>query len=179
MNAIPLSQAPPEYLEVAWIASTCKLFMGVGWITNYIGMIYNSWKYQTYGMSLMPLCCNFAWELVYALIHPFDGGLERSVHYTGLALNCGVMYTAVRFAAREWNHAPLVQRNLLWIFVMCVAGWMSAHLALAAQLGPSLLVYISQPGDDDRRSGRKSSFAASAIILKIRPSALPPRYGVT
>lgn len=139
MNAIPLSQAPPEYLEVAWIASTCKLFMGVGWITNYIGMIYNSWKYQTYGMSLMPLCCNFAWELVYALIHPFDGGLERSVHYTGLALNCGVMYTAVRFAAREWNHAPLVQRNLLWIFVMCVAGWMSAHLALPHNWGPPCL----------------------------------------
>ncbi|KAM4067155.1 terpene cyclase atmB [Hirsutella rhossiliensis] len=115
MNVADLSRAPPEYHDVAWIADTCKLLMGVGWTTNYVGMIYKSLRDQTYGMALMPLCCNFAWELTYALIYPFGSDLEK-----------------------EWAHAPLVQRNIPIIFIVCVAGWMSAHLALAAQIGPAL-----------------------------------------
>ncbi|KAI9152363.1 Terpene cyclase atmB [Paramyrothecium foliicola] len=132
------SVAPSEFLEVAWIAQTCKLLMGIGWTTNYIGMIYKSLKDQTYSMALMPLCCNFAWELTYALIYPFNSNLEMWVHYTGLALNCGVMYTAIKNAPREWQHSPLVQRNLPFIFVICIAGWTSAHVAVATQIGPSL-----------------------------------------
>ncbi|PFH58950.1 hypothetical protein XA68_13016 [Ophiocordyceps unilateralis] len=138
MNAFNQSRAPPEYQDVAWIADTCKLLMGVGWTINYIGMISKSLKDRTYAMSIMALCCNFAWEITYAFIYPFGSHLERCVHYSGLLLNCGVMYTAIKNAPREWAHAPLVQRNLPVIFVVCISGWMSAHLALAAQIGPGL-----------------------------------------
>lgn len=138
MDVADLSRAPPEYHDVAWIADTCKLLMGLGWTINYVGMIYKSLQDKTYGMALMPLCCNFAWELTYAFIYPFGSNLEKWVHYTGLMLNCGVMYTAIKNAPREWAHAPLVQRNLLTIFIVCVAGWMSAHLALATQIGPAV-----------------------------------------
>jgi paspaline synthase len=133
-----LSGAPPEFLEIAWICTACKALMGVGWLTNYIGMIYNSIKEKTYGMSLMALCCNFAWELTYAVIYPFGSRLEAYVHCTGLALNCMVMYTAVTNAPREWDHAPLVKKNLNLIFVLLVAGWTTAHLAMARQFGPAL-----------------------------------------
>ncbi|RCI09427.1 hypothetical protein L249_3754 [Ophiocordyceps polyrhachis-furcata BCC 54312] len=138
MNVVDPSQAPPEYQRVAWMADTCKLLMGIGWTANYIGMIYTSLQHDTYAMSLMALCCNFAWEVTYALIYPFGSRLEKSVHYSGLVLNCGVMYTAVKNAPREWTHAPLVQRHVRLIFVLCLAGWTSAHMALAAQLGPLL-----------------------------------------
>lgn len=138
MNAADVAQAPPEYQNVAWIADACKLLMGVGWMTNYIGMIYKSFQEKTYCMSLMPLCCNFAWELVYAVLYPFGSGVEQYVLLPGLVLNGVVMYTAVRFGRNEWAHAPLVQRNLHLIFTVCVVGWMSAHLALAAQFGPTL-----------------------------------------
>lgn len=91
MDSTHLSNAPPEFQDVAWIASICKALMGVGWLTNYVGMIYKSNKENTYGMSLMALCCNFAWELTYAIIYPFGSGLEKYIHYTGLMLNCAVM----------------------------------------------------------------------------------------
>ncbi|KAG5743198.1 hypothetical protein H9Q69_012848 [Fusarium xylarioides] len=137
MDVSDISRAPPEYLDVAWIADTCKLLMGIGWTTNYIGMVYKSLQDETYAMSLMALCCNFAWELTYALMYPFGSDLEMYVHFSGLILNCGVMYTAVKNAHREWGHAPLVQRNLPLIFIICVAGFMSGHVALATQIGPS------------------------------------------
>ncbi|OBR09784.1 hypothetical protein CH63R_05476 [Colletotrichum higginsianum IMI 349063] len=138
MNVADISQAPEAYRDVVWIADTCKLIMGIGWTANYVGMIRKSLKDQTYAMALLPLCCNFAWELTYAIMYAFTTSLEKYVHFSGLLLNCGVMYTAVKNAPREWEHAPLVQRNLRLIFVLAVAGFASAHVVLAKQVGPEL-----------------------------------------
>ncbi|KAK6215656.1 hypothetical protein QIS74_08675 [Colletotrichum tabaci] len=138
MNVADVSQAPEAYRDVVWIADTCKLIMGIGWTANYVGMIRKSLKDQTYAMALLPLCCNFAWELTYAIMYAFTTSLEKYVHFSGLLLNCGVMYTAVKNAPREWEHAPLVQRNLRLIFVLAVAGFASAHIVLAKQVGPEL-----------------------------------------
>ncbi|KAF6842706.1 hypothetical protein CMUS01_02834 [Colletotrichum musicola] len=138
MNVADISRAPPAYHDVAWIADACKLIMGLGWTTNYVGMIRKSLKDDTYAMALLPLCCNFAWELTYAIMYAFGSSLEKWVHLSGLALNCGVMFTAVKNAPREFAHAPLVQRNLRLIFLLAIAGFASAHLALALQVGPEL-----------------------------------------
>ncbi|KAK6839307.1 hypothetical protein PG995_007410 [Apiospora arundinis] len=143
MDVHDLTRAPPEYLEVVWVTDVCKLVMAVGWLSNYIGMIAKSIKEQTYSMALMPLCCNFAWEFTYFFIYPYKVPMERNIHTLAFLLNCGVMYTAVRYGAREWGHAPLVQRNLPVIFVVCIACWVSAHVAFAEQYGPSLAQAVS------------------------------------
>lgn len=138
MDGFDVSQAPLEYREVEWIANIFVLGMGIGWLINYVGMVYKSFNDQTYGMSLMPLCCNIAWEVVYGLIHPSQSWAERGVFLSGLAINFGVMYAAIKFSPNEWTHAPLVQRNLPLIFAVGIVGWVTGHLALAAEIGPSL-----------------------------------------
>lgn len=185
MDSSDLSRAPPAFQEVAWICITCKALMGVGWLTNYLGMIYKSNQEKTYGMALMPLCCNFAWELTYALVYPFQSKLEQYVHTTGLALNCLVMYTAVRYAHGEWAHAPLVQRNLPLLFVVTVAGFVSGHVAFAAQLGPSLAQAWSafacqlllSVGGLCQLLSRGHSRGASYTLWYVRTCAVPPRSG--
>jgi paspaline synthase len=138
MDGFDVSQAPPEYREVEWIANIFVLGMGLGWMINYVGMVYKSFKDRTYGMSLMPLCCNIAWEVVYSLIYPSQSWIERGVFLSGLAINFGIMYSAIKFSPNEWTHAPLVMRNLPLIFVVGIVGWMTGHLALAAEIGPTL-----------------------------------------
>lgn len=111
-----LSSAPPQYREVAGIADWALLAQGLGWSINYLAMIYHSYKDRTYGMAILPLCCNFA---------------------TWMILNLFVMYTAIKFAPNEWQHAPLVRQCLPWIFPVAIAAFTAGHLALAATVGVS------------------------------------------
>jgi paspaline synthase len=138
MDGFDVSQAPPEYRAVEPIADLFVLGMGLGWLINYVGMIYQSFKDETYGMAIMPLCCNIAWEIVYSLIYPSKSLMEQGVFIAGLSINIGVMYAAIKFAPKEWSHAPLVMRNLSLIFFLATLGFLTGHLALAAEIGHSL-----------------------------------------
>lgn len=138
MDGFDASQAPQQYQDVKPLADLFVVGMGLGWLINYFGMVYTSFKERTYGMAIMPLCCNIAWEIVYCLIHPSKNRVELSVFALGLVINLGVMYAAIVFSSREWSHAPLVERNLPRIFCVCIIGFITGHLALAAEIGPSL-----------------------------------------
>ncbi|KAB8071307.1 hypothetical protein BDV29DRAFT_193379 [Aspergillus leporis] len=138
MDGFDASQAPPEYLAVKPLADFFVFGMGLGWVINYVGMVYVSFKERTYGMAIMPLCCNIAWEFVYSLVYPSKSLMERGVFAAGLLINLGVMYAAISFSPLEWSHAPLVERNLPWIFAIGTIGFLTGHLALAAEIGHSL-----------------------------------------
>src|SRR4029077_9338738 len=62
----------------------------------------------------------------------------QGVFVSGLAINFGVIYTAIKFAPNEWTHSPLVMRNLPLIFALVIVGFLAGHIALAAAIGPSL-----------------------------------------
>lgn len=64
---------------------------------NYFGMVYISFKERTYGMAIMPLCCNIAWEISYWLVHPPKYQAKLAMFGMGLSINLGVMYAAIIF----------------------------------------------------------------------------------
>ncbi|KAI1082130.1 hypothetical protein F5B20DRAFT_587788 [Whalleya microplaca] len=131
-NALP----PPAYQEVRWLADTFVVMMGVGWMINYVGMIWHSRKGDTYSMALIPLCNNIGWELVYTLVYPSSNNVELLVFAIGATLNIFIMAAAARAARSEWSHSPLVRDHALFILLgltlMCFAG----HVALAMEIGP-------------------------------------------
>nr|AGN73002.1 IdtB-like protein [Epichloe aotearoae] len=131
-------EPPSSYQDVQWLADMLVAFMGVGWLINYVGMIWHSYKGETYSMGIIPLCCNIGWELVYTLVYPSRNKVEVAVFAAGVTLNVFIMVAASRAAKTEWSHSPLVANHTSLIFfcgtVMCFAG----HLALAAEIGPGL-----------------------------------------
>ncbi|PYI12652.1 hypothetical protein BO78DRAFT_300697 [Aspergillus sclerotiicarbonarius CBS 121057] len=137
MDGFDITHAPPAYRSIEPIVNIFVLGMGLGWVINYIGMVYISFKEQTYAMAILPLCCNIAWEIVFGVIH-HQNRLESTVIQTGMVLNLAIMYSAIKCSPNEWAHAPLVQRNLPGIFFLGVAGFFTGHLALVAELGPGL-----------------------------------------
>ena len=135
MDGFDLSQAPIEYQAVKPLADLFLLGSALGWVVNYVGMVYTSFNDGTYAMSIFPLCCNFAWEIVYTLIYTSKNRLEWGVTFLAMAINFGIMYAAVIFSPREWTYAPLVEQNLHWIFAIGIIGFFTGHLALAAEIG--------------------------------------------
>lgn len=129
---------PPEYERYAWIVDAATLVQGLLWALNYGEASYRSIKDRTYGMAIFPLCCNYAWELVYTLIYSSQNKYERIIMTTWLILNSVMMGCAIKFAPNEWIHAPLVKRNIPFIFLAGVAAFVIAQLALAATVGPGL-----------------------------------------
>lgn len=129
---------PPEYLEIKWIPDTFVFLMGLGWCVNYIEMVRLSFRDKTYGMAIIPLCCNLAWEIVYTFVYPSRSTAEKFVFLTGFMINTAVVYAAIRFSPREWGHAPLVQQHLPLIFAIGFWACLVGHLALAAEIGPTL-----------------------------------------
>lgn len=129
---------PAEYQPFAWIADTATLVQGVCWAINYGNAIYRSVKDRTYGMAILPLCCNLSWEFVYTVIYRSQNVYEHIVISTWLILNVIMMGCAIKFAPNEWGHAPLVQRTLPFIFLAGTIAFVMGQLALAATVGPGL-----------------------------------------
>jgi paspaline synthase len=65
MDGFGDANAPPAYQAVKPTVDVLLLLMGVGWTINYTGMLHKSFQDRTYGMAIMPLCSNIAWEVVY------------------------------------------------------------------------------------------------------------------
>lgn len=140
MDRFNVSQAPPEYREVEWISNLFIAGMGIGWVINYVGMVYQSFRDKTYSMAILPLCCNISWELVYGLVYPSNNFVEHGAFLAGLTVNFAIIYAAVRFAPNEWTHSPLVMRNMPLIFFLGISACISGHLALAAEIGSDLAI---------------------------------------
>ncbi|KAA8652641.1 uncharacterized protein ATNIH1004_001546 [Aspergillus tanneri] len=136
MEKIDISKAPPEYRQIQGIVSILPIGYGVSFIICYGAVLYQAFKDRSYGMSMMTICCNFAWELVYAFVHRSKDSTRQIVFVVWALLQAIILYSAIKFSPNEWKHAPLVQQNILLIYTLCFLGFFSWHLALAAYLGP-------------------------------------------
>lgn len=137
---IRVADAPHELQELAWLCYTCQTISNVFWVANYVTMVTISLKEGTYCMPLLSLCSNLGWEFTYAFIFEFDDGgssdYARYLHYIGVSVNIYVTYLTVKNGkAREWIHAPLVQRNLGKIVVGAILLFTAAEVLFAMQIG--------------------------------------------
>ncbi|PWY82726.1 hypothetical protein BO83DRAFT_395783 [Aspergillus eucalypticola CBS 122712] len=140
MDGFDATQAPAAYKTVEPIVNILTLAMTLGWLVNYAGMIHISFKEKTYAMGIMPL-----------LIYPPKNRLELIVTATALIVNVAIMYSAMRHSPNEWSHAPLVQRNLRYIFAVAAfcrlllgTGGLCQLLCRGSSRGASNLLWISR-----------------------------------
>ncbi|GFF94581.1 hypothetical protein IFM61392_09387 [Aspergillus lentulus] len=129
------SSAPAGYQALVWIADLTQLGQGLCWAINYALMAYKSYQESTYAMSIIQLCCNFAWELVYTFIYSSRNPLGKFNICLYLFFNVFIMSFAVTFAPWEWGHAPMVQLNVGGIFLLGTIAFILAHVALARKVG--------------------------------------------
>ncbi|MEN0055073.1 MAG: hypothetical protein AAGC65_15470 [Mucilaginibacter sp.] len=68
---------------------------GLAWTITYVALVYRGLKDKSYGMPLIPLALNFAWEFVFSIIYPpLSDGISGTI-VNGIWMTCdlGIIIT--------------------------------------------------------------------------------------
>ncbi|EAU29526.1 conserved hypothetical protein [Aspergillus terreus NIH2624] len=108
------------------------------WSLSYINTVRTTLSDQLPSVSFMSICCDVAWEFVYAFVYPI-----ASSHWAGgiriwFAMHCVMLFIVAKYAPNDWDHVPLMKRFARLAYVAITIGFMAGHLALASEIGPAL-----------------------------------------
>ncbi|KAK4112270.1 hypothetical protein N656DRAFT_798611 [Canariomyces notabilis] len=101
-------------------------FGGICWTLCYLLIAREGLRTKSYGMPLLALANNFAWEMVYAL-WVVDAPQEKIAMTVWMLIDVPIIYSTVKNGACEWTHAPAVQKNLAKILLALTALFVAAH----------------------------------------------------
>jgi len=78
---------------------------GLAWTVVYIALIYRGIKDKSYGMPLVPLALNFAWEFVFSLIYPptATGIAGKIINAIWLICDIGIIALYFKYSYKNFN----------------------------------------------------------------------------
>lgn len=111
------------------------MYTNISWLIVYLGLIKLSVQDRSYAMPLISQCFNLAREITFGFICPTDHWLVTFCFQLAVVTNSTVTYCTIRYGSREWNHAPLVKRNLPTIYTVGIGMSILPQILLAGQIG--------------------------------------------
>ncbi len=104
------------------------LLSGIAWTITYVALVYRGFKDKSYGMPLVPLAMNFAWEITFSLIYPphASGGLATVINTVWMICDAGIVVTFFLYGYRYFQDRYKISKPE-W--------WMLAAVAFAASFG--------------------------------------------
>lgn len=123
---------PPPHIS-PYVVPVSDFLLQIGgtlWTICYILLARESFRTRSYGMPLFALAFNLAWEIVYAL-YVVESVLEQIVFTVWLVIDVGMVCGVLRYGIYEWEHSPIIKRNLGWILLALVAYCCVGHWAFA------------------------------------------------
>lgn len=117
-----------------WLLATA-LLSGVFWLIAYILIIYRGFKDKSYGMPVVALCGNLAWEIIFGL--GIESGCPaswascpsaviQSRNFIWMLFDFVILYTVLKYGRHYFTH-PFVKKNFTWIVL---GGIVAAFLIL-------------------------------------------------
>ena len=123
--------SPPHvYPHTTAIAGHLLEVGGGLWTLCYILIARETARSKSYGMPLLALPVNLAWELVYSF-YVVEATLERIVFLSWLMINLFIVYGTVKHGKNEWAHAPWVSRHLGFLLGVMTLWWCLIHWSFA------------------------------------------------
>ena len=127
--------AEPPYWHAKVVPDAFTALSGLLWSVSYILMTVKSFRDKSYSMPIYCLCLNITWEAVYGFVYG-PGLVNQIVFAQWMIVDLFLFYATVKFGKQEWQHQPLVARNLLWIILAGCTICLWLHLAVAATFVP-------------------------------------------
>lgn len=78
---------------------------GLCWTVTYLLIIRRGFADRTYGMPVVALCANLAWEFIFAVVRPHPG-VQRAADLVWLGLDLVIAVTLVRFGPAQFGYLP-------------------------------------------------------------------------
>ncbi len=100
------------------------LLAGVFWTTAYALAIRRGFVDKTYGVPLLAVCANIAWELLYCTVLGDSSPVGSMVSAIWLALDAVILFQCFKYRSREIPGLPA------WAHAILVAGAIGAFVAL-------------------------------------------------
>jgi hypothetical protein len=105
-----------------WLLATAML-SGVFWLLAYIFIIYRGFKDQSYGMPVVALCGNLAWEIIFGL--GIETGCPASWsscpatliqirNFIWMLFDFVILYTVLKFGRKYFTY-PVVKKYFTWL----------------------------------------------------------------
>ena len=108
---------------------TTALLSGVFWLIAYILIIYRGFKDKSFGMPVVALCGNLAWEIIFGL--GIESGCPASWtscpsaviqgrNFIWMLFDFLILYTVLKYGRHYFTH-PFVKKNFTWIVLGGIA----------------------------------------------------------
>jgi paspaline synthase len=125
----------PPYWHAKMVPDMFTTISGVAWSIAYILMTRQGYKDKTYAMPIYALCLNITWEFVFGFIYP-PGFVNQFAFAQNMIVDIFLFHSIVKFGPNDWQHHPLIARNLKWIIAVGVAFCLWLQLAIPATFVP-------------------------------------------
>ncbi|KEY71947.1 hypothetical protein S7711_07096 [Stachybotrys chartarum IBT 7711] len=106
-----INQPPLWFLQVQ---DAMTVTFTLSWTTAYILYVRQAFKDKSYGVPLLTLWLNTAWEIMFGIVCAGSTGL---IFVAGpwVLLEIALIYATIKYGSIEWRHSPLVANNLWWM----------------------------------------------------------------
>jgi len=108
------------------------------WVLAYILMIRKGFQDHTYGLPLLAILLNFAWEFIYVFIYPPDNRIVLWLRIAWLVVDIFNVWLLVRYG-QAVQSVPEIRQHfysvLVCTFALCYVGHLVLHHRLADQGG--------------------------------------------
>ena len=99
---------------------------GIAWTIVYLALIYRGLKDKSYGMPLVPLALNFAWEFVFSILYPPENGgmAGRLINMVWMVFDIGIVFSYFRYSYAYFLASYQLKRTH-WLIVSLSAFFIS------------------------------------------------------
>lgn len=112
------------------IFDTIMVGSGLLWTLAYLLIIRRGFLDRTYGMPLVALCANLAWELIFSFIYPHDLP-QRAVNVVWFSFDLVILLQLLLYGPREFPGLP--RRAFYAVFALALATSFGAVLTVTLE----------------------------------------------
>ncbi|MEK8142601.1 hypothetical protein NKH18_10630 [Streptomyces sp. M10(2022)] len=133
------------------------------WAVIYVLIIRAGLRDRTYGMPIVALWLNLSWEANFSFVRPQSGALWVT-NVIWFLLDCGILWTVVRFGHRQFPWLPR-WGFLLGVAITGICSWIGMEAALSQ---------LERSGGIET-AGTYTAFTALLVMACLFPSMLAAR----